>query len=253
MEKNMFMPDITLITKMVPTVNILINNNKVKNYNGKYYLKNNTEFSILFENKNPNKVSCLISINGIEQKSTLVLLPYSTVCLDRYIDENKKFIFNTYNVDNNEAVKEIIKNNGVFEFKFYYEELPCNFNYYNNILSGGYRVNNISNEPLYNTTYSSHTYCSTNNYLSISSTMNIPEQIETGRIEKGDISSQSFNYDYTKFNPNYFSTVKFELLPESKLPKTKPQVIYKHRSYCNQCGRRMKFSWKFCPICGINS
>jgi hypothetical protein len=73
------------------------------------------------------------------------------------------------------------------------------------------------------------------------------KSIETGRIEKGESSDQSFTT--TNGNFNYFptTTISYRLLPTSVKPVETSEI----RNYCTGCGSRMKKSgWKFCPSCG---
>jgi NADH pyrophosphatase NudC (nudix superfamily) len=71
--------------------------------------------------------------------------------------------------------------------------------------------------------------------------------IETGRVEKGGKSDQSFKTVDKNFLPNACSTSIWKILPES-------QKIYDNKDlkvYCSNCGKkRKKDSDKFCSSCG---
>ena len=68
---------------------------------------------------------------------------------------------------------------------------------------------------------------------------------ETGRIEKGSESNQSFVNDNTSFEYLSFHNITYNLKPVSQ----KPVEISEIKRYC-KCGYRIrKNSWKFCPKC----
>jgi hypothetical protein len=89
----------------------------------KVYLQDGQEFQI--ELFNPLKESVLseIKVNGKSVSSTgLVLRPGERFYLDCFIDDKKKFVFNTYMVENTDKSKEAISVNGLVEVFFYKEE-----------------------------------------------------------------------------------------------------------------------------------
>jgi len=94
----------------------------VKNGN-KVYLKDNQEF--LIELFNPLKECVLadVRMNGKSVSSTgLVLKPGQRFYLDCFLDDKKKFVFKTYEVENTSESLEAISNNGMVEIFFYKEE-----------------------------------------------------------------------------------------------------------------------------------
>ena len=75
----------------------------------------------------------------------------------------------------------------------------------------------------------------------------IRSSIETGRTEKGVASDQSFDETSGDFGTWPMMTISLQILPES----AKPVEVEKIRSYCTECGTRVRSSsWKFCPSCG---
>ena len=71
--------------------------------------------------------------------------------------------------------------------------------------------------------------------------------IETGMVGQGDHSNQSFIETTGDFNTWASKTWEWQILPES----TKPMEAEKIRSYCTDCGTRVRAtSWKYCPSCG---
>lgn len=262
--------------KKLPEVHISVNRNRVKLYDNKnIYLKSGTEFELEFRNNYTDTVKAEITINGEKQLSSLVLDANESMYLDRFMDIDKKFLFDIYDVDNNETVKDIIKNNGLIQISFYTKEhspiiwTTCQPNHYwngNPIVystteikdnlswrsSVNETVNNwkedpsiIANNPLvfYSAAGDSSRGFTTKGFGSttISSTM------ETGRVAVGGKSDQQFTQVYTKFNSFPFVTFEYQIHPISKLPN---EPVKATRIYCSRCGRKVKNGFKFCPSCG---
>jgi len=92
--------------------------------NGKCFLENNETFEI--ELFNPLTVSVLsdIKLNGQSiSKTGLVLKPGQRVYLDCFIDDKKKFIFSTYEIDGGLESLDATQNNGLLEVFFYKEDV----------------------------------------------------------------------------------------------------------------------------------
>ena len=89
----------------------------------KIYLDDNQEFEI--EIHNPLKESILadIRLNGSSiAKTGLVVKPGQRVYLDCFVDDRKKFIFQTYTVDGTQESLDAIVDNGLLEVFFYKEQ-----------------------------------------------------------------------------------------------------------------------------------
>ena len=70
---------------------------------------------------------------------------------------------------------------------------------------------------------------------------------ETGRIEQGSNSNQSFVYDNTTFNSWHTWKSSWQILPESERPLESHDL----KAFCTKCGaKQKKHTHKFCPICG---
>ena len=127
------------------------NRNELKVYQGNIvYLNNGDNFELKFFNPLREKIGVEIILNGIKKgDSYLVLNPGQDVLLDRFLDEQRKMLFETYvvNGENKEAVKAI-EENGVITFNFYKE-----YNYYNN----------SNNEVKIKYDFPEKPYCYTNN------------------------------------------------------------------------------------------
>ena len=215
----------------LPKAVVTSNNNEKKVYDSNIYLNNGEYFEFKFFNPLDEKIFIEISINGKTQNSKLVLQPGQKSIIDRFLDDNKKMIFKTYQYDSNdELAKEAIKNNGKLKFSFYKELIL--------------QTNTWNYDP-----YGLIRYTYPNPYTTIPHTTN-PYDIsfcsETGIIDKGKKSNQDFGVDYStpEFVP--FHTIEYNLLPHSQ--NINFNLI---RRYCVYCGYRMrKTSWKYCPMCG---
>lgn len=70
---------------------------------------------------------------------------------------------------------------------------------------------------------------------------------ETGRIEKGGYSHQSFNDVSLNLEPFAFGWETIYIFPASEKPITVKDL---QKRYCPECGRKVKERFKFCPFCG---
>jgi hypothetical protein len=241
---------------------ITVKRNSVKKYADNVYLKNNQEFELLLRNNAQATVVATISMNGKRiSTSGIVLKPGQKVYLERYLDENKKFLFETYNVDNTNEALQAIQNNGNIEVKFYKEkEVPqTRLDYYyqpayvQNTISGQAGMIGIrSSRPSYSTgTNFFSQNASTVNYskgtASITTNSASLDSVETGMVGKGSSSNQEFK-DYTgDFETYPFKTVSIKILPFSAKPTEVSDLVV----YCTNCGtKNKKGNYKYCPKCG---
>ena len=265
----------TTIAVSVPTAYVTKNRQRIKQNNQTVYLKNGDEFEIELFNPTQNKVLAKIEINGNPIGNTgLVLKPGQRVFLERYFNEPKKFLFETYKVSgNSDEVKQAISNNGDVVVKFFNEQLNYNitqnptFATYNstndtyciNLPSNTTKGININSFGTCTTSYgggiftnTSSTYGTlninnTNKKPRLRSTTHKKKEIETGRIEKGSTSEQKFVNDNTTFTPYHFAQSVWKILPMSQKEITTEDLVV----YCTECGsKRKKDSFKFCPHCG---
>lgn len=243
------------------TAHIALNNNRIKTYASQVYLKDGDEFQI--ELFNPYQVSVLAKIyvnDNLISASGLVIRPGQRYFLDRYIDKNEKFKFNTYEVGEllTPEVEEAIKQNGSVKVEFYKEFIPTPpFPRFNTQIStnlAGHPLNTFyynanqfgsTSSPSYVTTTNSSATYSTTNTLSANSLNS--NQIETGRVEGGSKSNQSFSASTQEFEWAACSISEWKIFPDSMRPVEVKEI----RNYCSNCGTRMKKqNWKFCPNCG---
>jgi len=235
----------TLMPEAYPT----IDRNRLKEYNGKYYLKDGQQFQLELYNPNwMSKVMVKIWMNGkCISPNGLVIGSNDRVYLERYLDTNKKFKFKTFEVDDVPETEEARERNGLIKLEFYQQYVPSTITYTN------YPTFTVNNTASTTTLRGDIAYTSAGainaSYISNSTTTNsIPmSKVETGRVFEGDISNQKMKTDYSSFMITPFHTVEFQLLPQS----LKPTELSDIRNYCEECGYRIrKSNWKYCPTCG---
>ncbi len=257
-----------------PSVYISVKGNRIKTYYEnneiRAYLKDGTEFQLEFHNDSNCYVKAEIVINGKSQVNALVLKPYQRFFLDRFMDEKKKFKFNTFLTgnDNIEELKEIIANNGKIEVKFYKEFVPISstppiaYNY--NVTNMQYpftpTISSGDSIRYTSTTYNEDTFDSTVVNLNPAQCTLKKElkEIETGRIESGKTSSQRFVPIEKQWESFTCAVFNYHIMPESQRPSmsmksnNQKNVIKADdiRTYCSKCGRRIKKGYNFCPGCG---
>jgi hypothetical protein len=187
--------------------------------------------------------------------------------LDRFIDTDRKLTFSTYSVEDTKQNQEAISKNGLVKVEFYPEHVPPQYNKYwlngSTITTncaptftdyGSFRNHGTHTAPYvtfsagsgsntlegYAGTYTSSSYFS-------NSLISNQVSIETGRIEGGKKSDQSFDDDCGVYSSWVSFTDTYKILPNSN----KSLEISEIRSYCTECGTRVKkANWKFCPTCG---
>lgn len=236
-----------------PEAYITKNRNRLKQIGSTVYLKDEDEFEL--ELFNPKTISVLvkIKINGNYISSRgLVINPGQRIYLDRHIDEARKFLFSTYEIDGGDTqVLEAIQNNGDVVIEFYDQTIVNSFSqpyyWYNNTTgnnSGTVTFTNGSSNNL--CTYSSGTLGMGTTAPSAGLDIQA-KSIETGRIEKGGNSDTKFRDANMDFNYFVSTTVTWKILPISQ----KPLEVGEIRNYCGECGYRIrKSNWSFCPSCG---
>lgn len=256
------------------------------------YLNDGDEFQIKLFNPYQERIGVELSINGNDLGNMIIIEPGQTVWLERFLKENRKFLFKTYEVENgNSDVEKAIKNNGLIAFRFYKENdepytvminnypsnttltnidqiidftksLTGNTSYYDDVNNYNLLTSSVST---INTSYSgansntkyiagslnlnkfgSKCYSSYSIKDDGSRTTKCRNTKETGRVEKGDYSTQKFTT--TEFrNPIIFDSTSILILPESEKPYTKGDL---QKQYCPECGRKVNPKFKYCPYCG---
>jgi hypothetical protein len=257
---------INTIGLAVPQSFITKSKQRLKQQIDTVYLNNGDEFEVELFNPTHNKVLAKIEMNGNSIGNGIILRPGERIFLERYLDEAKKFLFNTYVVNgNNKEVQDAIENNGDVVVKFYDEVRTSTYN----VNSGTITINNpnfgwgstTTGSPyygnatfttsgtnlFYNSSLTSGTI-STNSFLNnLDKVKKSLRDLETGRVEKGSNSDQSFTYDSSSFNSYPSTTNWWKIKPKSTQVVTKEDLV----TYCTECGsKRKKDTHKFCPQCG---
>ena len=228
---------------------------------GKVYLTDYEEFEIELFNPLTECVLADIKLNGQSiSKTGLVLKPGQRFYLDCFIDDKKKFVFNTYEVEATLESISAISNNGKLEVYFYKESVVSinnwrdRFNtviieryytsyptypywtttpYYGSVIGTTTTGNNITygtNVTLTGSSTSTGTYTLGNNLMSQLNTSNsipITSSVETGRVERGSSSKQQFKEIDMEFDKYHISSTIIELLPESRKPETASELAKK--------------------------
>jgi hypothetical protein len=248
-----------------PITEITINRNRIRKHGGNtVYMEHGTEFEIELDNNTNLKWLSKIKLNGTwVSGGGLVLRPGEHIYLERYLDENRKFLFETYNVEENRS--EAIKDNGLLEIFFHREQDYSTFQwtiesfpqqnfeprwlvepkkyggnpFTTTTRSVYFNTTNMSIDPADKIVLSSGRGISTGDAQSA--------EIETGRVEKGDLSNQQLVDTDDHFNSYHSHMVSFKILPLSQKQFIDSKDI---RNYCGNCGRRQRKNDNFCPSCG---
>ena len=270
-----------------PCAYITKDKQRVKQFGENVYLKDGSEFEIELYNGSRKTVLSKIKINGeFINGGGIVLRPGERIFLERYLDVPNKFKFETYTVDNSNETKNAIANNGDVEVLFYEEEdiiigrLNNNLNWNPTYVNtGGFGVANLTstNNVIGNNFWTSNvdytyrpdtdiTFSNSSGKLSFSnnprsnkyeskydqkprsrSFAKKSKSVETGRVEVGSSSDQTFKTVSKNFNSWTVSTSTWKILPESQKPFEKKDLVDR----CPKCSTKIKkSSWKFCPECG---
>ena len=261
----------------LPEAYIANGRNRMKVYSGKeIFLNNGDTFSLELFNPTQKAIGVKIHINGVNISSSLIVLkPGERSFLERYIDSDNKFVFGTYEVDGSEQTKKAIQNNGSVRIEFFNEKtqiLTTNYPYgtygysqgfpYSSIICGGTLTtsggtvtptssvnlgNYSSSRGLSGAIGSDGTSCYFSNTDGELLKSKSSKSVETGRVEKGEQSGQTFGSYYGDFESYYFTSIEYKIMPISH----RPVEIQSLRKYCGECGTRIKKeSFKFCPTCG---
>lgn len=254
---------------------IALNKSLLKEYHNNQderivYLNDGDEFQIQLFNPFNYVIGISFSFNSDDNESSklLVIKPGERIWLDRYLDEDRKLKFSTYEVGNSKAVKEAIKNNGELNVYFYSEVKNKPYYVYNgsvtSISSGDlkpwkddiwYTTSTYDNSVEHQTCYTNFcqstinaNYNNNNTYSCSCASASYPSnKIETGRIEKGNKSSQKFDKYYGDFDYLPFKKETIKILPQSQKQISSDEL---KRKYCWKCGRKIKDKFEYCPYCG---
>lgn len=267
-----------------PTAHVTVNRNRLKLYGENVYMKDGTTFEIELWNPRSNRVLAKISINGVSVSGGgIVVNPGQRVYLERFLEEDRKFKFTTYEAENSAEGRAAIAKNGLVTVEFY-DEIFQQKNWFcgngSITINGPTIYGGTTGNPTFNPTFTTN-QCYFNSTptggagdsvgvssnVDYSANMNMMDccedsfsdrvplgrklskssmNIETGRIEKGERSNQKLVDTYGDFSFYACAYYTVKILPESQ----KPAEIGEIRSYCTGCGRRWRSGENFCPTCG---
>ena len=230
-----------------PSAFITVRKQRQKQNGKNVYLHDRTEFEIELHNPTNDSILAKISLNGNRiSNSGVVLKPGQRIFLERYLDEDRKFLFETYEVSDSKTNQRAIEYNGLVIVEFFNKMIFTNYGhlggytYLNNQLLYGSGSGIVNGNPtIFNTT-------GLGNSNIIGNTSTSYAKIETGRVEKGDKSDQEFGTSYEIFNTNVSWVKEWKILPFSAKDITTKDLIRK----CSGCGTKVKDNYKFCPQCG---
>ena len=261
----------------------LIKEYKSSNSERTVYLNDGTEFQIYLKNPYQTHLGIKISVNNQSIGNMLVLKPGQSFWLDRFVNENKRFLFSTYEVENTAEMKYAISNNGKVKIEFFHEREnnayvhpysttvtwtggPNYTPYSSTTGSASSSINNVNTcyyscDTLSASSASSViTASASTDRLSIDDSFLNGEELhshikklskeattETGRVEKGSRSNQEFDYCDIDFEYYPFKTENIHILPSSQ---KKVNINETRRKYCSQCGKKVSPKDKFCSGCG---
>lgn len=254
------------------------------------YLKDGDEFQIQIFNPYQYVIGVSFTFNSdnVDNSKLLVLKPGERVWLDRYLNENKKMKFSTYEVSNSNDVKKAIEKNGIVNIYFYKEQEKNNNIYiYNtsytaktwepNNVFYNYEVTCANNDntsvvnycaPLdcglsalvANSSASTYTSCSTatisndtlGGFADLAKTKLGSCSFAKKSIETGRIDKGSYsNQNFTNYYGD-FENWYFKKETIKIIPESQKQISSNdlNKKYCVNCGKKIKKEFKFCPSCG---
>lgn len=273
----------------VPQAHITINKNRLKEFNGKVYLTDKTLFEIELFNPTQYRMGAKFKFNGLYiQHGYLIIEPGQRFHLDRYFDTNKRFQFDTYEIENSEVAKKAVEKNGLIQVEFYREKefiQPFPFKTtYTYDWNGKFQWPTYygTSDKLHDRAHTTLTtgcndisvnYCSSNIQESAAGEVRSPSLKRDGRsflknIEEPtmDLMERSFAapLETGKINKsNVRSEQEFENVSADfnsyahtrvdlrLLPLSQQPVVPADLvQYCTDCGMKFKKGWKFCPKCG---
>lgn len=272
-----------------PQVHLCVKNSRVKKYDNKHYLQNGTEFQLELFNPTQKTIGAQIMINGRTEQSKLLIRPGERLFLDRFVDVQKKFKFDTYEIDGSDTeAKTAISKNGIITVSFYEEYVPLKMTLARTITPNSnsgivwLNGNTLNTPPLFGSTTENpnhNFYCGTTTFNSagpstlttsnsgITSTLMTSglnslrsdfitdlnsNDLSRNTIETGRVESGAASNQV--FEEVDFSFKSYALLTETFqiLPMSQKPEDQEVAMYCCSCGRKSRRGEKFCPKCGNN-
>ena len=178
---------------------------------GNVYLSNNEEFMVEIFNPLVHEILCFVKINNeLISENGLIIKPDQRFYLDRFLHNNKKFIYKTNEVEKSEEVFNSILNNGIIEI-FFYRQAKGNSRDY----SFHYKYYDFPNTGITYTTNKNYI----NNELINDGRYNSSSKIEIDNVE-GVVNASTFTRDDTfsaNYNDVFICHKKINILPLSQM------------------------------------
>lgn len=261
---------------------IAINKGLLKEYgtDRTVYMQDGDQFQIQLFNPETCTVGANVVIEGESIGGLIVLRPGERVWLERYVGTSRKFKFSTYEIDGSDKdAVNAIRENGTVKVEFFkewkdYSHRPAfiksfdggkGFDFYHGTGGNGSAIYLKNDSGNYNpsdvTTFDakicqSFTSCccdaaetaeTAENTAYYNSALSGIQAMETGKVGKGDWSSQQMNQVDANFFSVPFHTETMRILPRSRKPVGSRDLA---KMYCPYCGRKVKTKFRFCPFCG---
>ncbi len=249
-----------------PQAYIAKNRNRLKVYNQNIiYLNDDDEFQLEFFNPTDKTILAKFSFNGEDNSmgTGLVIRPAERIFLDRYLNKEKKFKFETYKFENNKQGRDATRNNGLVSISFFREKIPSHYINYNppwthsegtGIFQPDWTAKSITTLGSVFTTNAVNTNYKVDKNMSSNvfnwcAKLDEPKQSSnldvTGRVSIGSHSNQKLTNVDMEFEVFSFHNIEYKMKPIEN--RTSDNVA----TYCTSCGyRKRKSQWKVCPICG---
>lgn len=246
-------------TVPAPSAFITVNKQRLRQDGKSVYMKDQTEFEIELYNPTKEKIMAMIEMNGTPiSDSGIILKPGQRVFLERFLDDEKKFLYETYVVNNNKETKEATQNNGKVTVRFHKESKPRPRSLtYGSVFNGssGFGYSEIIyTDYKYNNPVITH---NTNEFNGINNTFftnsfanteisNSMRKVETGSVEQGSESNQELRSTHGNFEWFYTWSDEWKIMPYSQQPVQAKDLVER----CAKCKTKLKSNYKFCPECG---
>lgn len=251
------------------------------------YLNDGNEFQIRLFNPLRERIGAQINFNGESSSSYLVLNPGEDATIDRFVDTQKKMLFETYQYDSNNSLAEnAVAKNGIVSIKFFKEKknvvyFSSNFSGVLNSTGGTYKnpviyrgsdlstgTLNLHDTNVFNTTSLNNTTTISSNTLNCINTSSVSMDNLEFNSDKEVINTKSYQpktrmketgrvgkggqstQNFKKIDVEFEYYSFYEITYNLKPISEKSEDI-EIREYCTQCSTRIrKKTWIYCPKCG---
>lgn len=244
------------------------------------YLNDGDEFQLELFNPTSDILGCRIRINNRWMENILVIRPGERIWLERYLDRDSRFKFKTYDIEDSAEAKAAAADNGKVTVSFYREKKAQTYitayplyegwntsitystpewkaDFSNKICTAGQDDTYYPPQFAFsNTVYTSASAGEQDTVVprlqpQFAAYATQDSYIETGRVEYGSKSGQSFTTEYGITFDDFPAMIEtITLLPMSRKPFYKNDA---EKRYCTQCGKKLSPKFRYCPVCGTKA